>query len=85
MEIREMVIFGEIEQDDNGLGEYAHFSMYAFKDEPDIVHICITGQVLINENNFNDFLDIFIKAGIWLGYTDEEITEIMEIEVENAG
>jgi len=75
-----MVIFGVIEQEDNGLGEYAHFSMYALKDEPDVVYICVTGQVLINEDNFNEFLDIFIKAGIWLGYTDEEIIEIGEQE-----
>ena len=72
-----MVIFGEIEQEDNGLGEYANFSMYALKDEPDNVYICIIGQVSITKDNFDEFLDIFIKAGLWLGYTDEEITEIM--------
>lgn len=50
----------------------------ALKDEPDNVYICIIGEISITKDNFDDFFDILTKAGLWLGYTEGEITEIDE-------
>lgn len=55
MGFREIIILGEMFQEDNDFGESSHLSIYAFEDDPDHVIICLTNAFSLTKDNFDEF------------------------------